>query len=125
MVTIAAQDISVDLAVLQGFSQHLQSRIDEANSALTMLTTTPGADPPALGTFDDARLTVDRHQSLHDQYGQRLRHLLDALNAAASATATIVDKYRVAADHDHVRVSDILTALLPVSEALNGNRSHA
>jgi hypothetical protein len=122
---MAAEDITVDQVALLAFAQRIQPRIDEANSALTTLTNAPGADPPALGTFYDAHRTVDRHQALHDQYVQRLRRLADALNAAATATATIIDTYRAAADNTEVSVKDIQTALLPVSEALDGGRSHA
>jgi hypothetical protein len=122
---MAAEDIIVDQAALLTFARHLQPRIDEANSALTMLTTTPGTDPPALGSFYDAQLTTGRHQTLHDQYVQRLRRLVNALTAAATATGTIIEKYHEVADHDEVKVNEIQTALLPVSKALDGIRSHA
>jgi hypothetical protein len=56
---------------------------------------------------------------------QRLRRLVNALNAAATATVTIIDRYHAVADHNELSVNDIHTALLPVSEALDGTRSHA
>jgi hypothetical protein len=125
MVAMATGDITVDHLSLQDFAQQIQPRIDQANSALLTLLTSPGADPPALGLFYDAQVTAGRHQELHDQYVQRLQRLIDALTAASTSITAMVDRYHTISDLHSARASDIRAALEPVSEALNGHRNHA
>lgn len=122
---MATGDIAVDHLSLQNFAQQIQPRIDQATSALLTLLTSPGADPPALGTFYDAQVTEGRHQDLHDQYVHRLQRLIDALNAASMSITKMLDRYHTITGLQSARVTDIRAALDPVSEALNGHRNHA
>ncbi len=101
----------VDLLSLEDFERRLQPRLDEVNAVLTVLTTAPGADPPMLGEFHDARLTTARHQNLHDEYVARARHLVDSLVVAQAATAAIIAGYRTVEELNRTSTEEVGHAL--------------
>lgn len=112
------------ISSLDDFHHQLQPRLDAVNAALAALSAGPGTQPPALGGFQDAQATADRHQALREQYGARLRHLRDALVAAQVATSAIAAAYRTSEALNHATFKDIGDTLRPVGEALDGSRTH-
>jgi hypothetical protein len=94
---MAVDQTHVELRSLDDFGHHLDARLQEAQAALTALTTDPGQPP--LGTFHDATVTAERYEVMKAAYVERLRRLIDALTAAQSATATIADSYRTLEVH--------------------------
>ena len=121
---MAVDRMLVDTLSLRQFSATLQSRIDDANTALLSLTVGHGADTPALGQFVDAKLTASRHVELHDEFVDRLLRLVDALTAAHKATEAIIEEYRTLDQLNRVSFESAAEALRPVSEALDGDRHH-
>lgn len=107
----------VNPLTLRAFHQTLQARIDEAQAALTMVESGPrllGPDP-ALGTFDDAIRTSYRHNQLRQDYVGRMRRLIAALQAAQSATQTMIEKFTAA---EEVNVAHMRRMLHRIEEEL-------
>lgn len=119
---MASDDFVVDFLSLQDFQQRLQSRIGQAFTALTVETTSPGADKPALGGFHDAAVTAERHRVLHDEYVARVRRLVDALTLAQTATLDIIKLYRDVDALNAANAQQIGGAVGAVSEAIDGGR---
>ncbi|GIJ49009.1 hypothetical protein Val02_58950 [Virgisporangium aliadipatigenens] len=122
---MAEDETYVDTLSLLEFHRHMRARLDEAESALTALTTDPGAQPPALGDFHDAKETGARHRTLHDEYVRRLRRLVNALTAVQTATGLFVQDYRTAEQLNSMGAAQVSDAMRPVGEALYGGRRDA
>lgn len=110
---MALDETRVDFFSLDEFSRQLDRRLDEAQAALTMLTTGTGTDRPALGGFHDAHRTADVHADLRAEYLARLRRLVSALTAAQAGTATIMATYRAGEVLNHSDTRDIDQLLGP------------
>jgi hypothetical protein len=103
--------------VLRAFHETLQARIDEARAALALVEAGPrllGPDP-ALGQFDDAVRTNLRHNQLRTDYVARMRRLVAALEAARSATQTMIEKY---AEAEEINVTQMRQMLHRIEEEL-------
>jgi len=107
----------VNPRVLRSFHQTLQTRVDEAQAALTMVESGPpllGPDP-ALGAFDDAIRTSYRHNQLRQDYVARMRRLVAALQAAQSVTETMIEKFAAA---EEINVAEMRRLLHRIEEEL-------
>ncbi|HZM84590.1 MAG TPA: hypothetical protein VFC19_53395 [Candidatus Limnocylindrales bacterium] len=115
----------VDPLALRVFNHTLQARLDEALAALNMIQSGPrllGPDP-ALGEFDDALRTSLRHNQLRQDYLDRLRRLVSALETARSVTESMIEKFAKA---EEVNVAQMRRLLHRVEEALeHGQRGVA
>jgi hypothetical protein len=115
--------VVVDTLSLADFHRTLQARLHEAYEVLARIDPTMGANPvaPALGGFEDAKLTSDRHQHLRDEYLTRLRRLIASLTAAHAATAVIIAEYKSVEELNKANISEILRL---VGEGLDNGRVH-
>jgi hypothetical protein len=121
---MGAEDfVVVDTLSLADFHRTLQARLDEAYAMLARIDPavvgTTGA--PALGGFEDALRTGERHQQLREEYLARVRRLIAALTAAHAATAAIIDRYRSVEELNTANLSDLLRL---VGEGLEHGRVH-
>ena len=92
---MASSRLFLDPLALRAFQTALQSRLDEALSALAMAEHGPrllGPDP-MLGGFDDAVRTSLRHNELRQDYVTHLRRLVGALQTAQSVTDSMIEKF--------------------------------
>jgi hypothetical protein len=115
--------VVVDTLSLADFHRTLQARLDEAYEVLARIDPAAGANPaaPALGGFEDAKLTGERHQHLRDEYLARLRRLIASLTAAHAATAKIIAEYKSVEELNRANISEILRL---VGEGLDHGRVH-
>jgi hypothetical protein len=54
-----------------------------------------------------------------------VQRLIDAITAAQTATATIIDNYRTTEARNAANATDIANTLSPVGEVLNGGQANA
>src|SRR5688572_9667379 len=121
---MGAEDIVVvDTLSLADFHRTLQARLDEAYAVLARIDPTVGASAaaPALGGFEDAKRTAERHQRLRDEYLARLRYLIASLTAAHAATSAIIAQYHSVEELNKANISEILRL---VGEGLEHGRVH-
>jgi len=106
--------VNVDTLSLADFHKTLQARLDEAYAVAARLDPVmagASAATPALGGFEDARHTGERHQRLRAEYVARLRHLIAALTAAHTATAAIIARYESVEALNTANLTDFLRLL--------------
>lgn len=115
---------SVDILSLEDFRRTLDARLAEAELLLTKLTVTLAGDPPRLGRFEDARSTSSRYDTLQSEHVDGVQRLIQAINAARTATDFIMASYRTVEERNSANVSDIGSALGGVDGALNGETNH-
>jgi hypothetical protein len=112
---MGAEDVViVDTLSLADFHKTLQARLDEAYAMLARLDPVmagASAAKPALGAFEDAQDTGERHQRLREEYLARVRHLIAALTAAHAATASIIARYESVEALNTASLTDILRLL--------------
>jgi hypothetical protein len=121
---MGAEDIVVvDTLSRAEFPRTLQARLDEAYAVLARIDPAVGASGagPALGGFEDAKDTGERHQHLRDEYLARLRRLTAALTAAHAATSAIINEYSSVEELNTANLSEILRLL---GEGLEHGRVH-
>jgi hypothetical protein len=115
---------TVDVLSLEDFHTTIAGRLAEAQSLLTTLTTTLQGTPQ-LGGFEDANTAAGRHGDLHGEHVTAVGRLIDAVTAAQTATATILENYRSTEARNAANAADIATIMQPVGEVLNGGDTHA
>jgi ABC-type transporter Mla subunit MlaD len=116
---------NVDVLSLDDFQTTLAARLTEANGLLTKLNTTLQGAPPQLGGFQDAVNTAGRYSDLHGEHTAGVQRLIDAITAAQTATATIMNNYNTTEARNAANASDIANTLSPVGEVLNGGQANA
>ncbi len=109
---------TVDLMSLEDFHRKLGERLAEVERAVRKLDTEMQCRPPALGSFADATDNARRYSDIHLAYSQHVARLRSAVEAAQSATATILARYRTAEARNAANSADITAALAGVDEAL-------
>jgi ABC-type transporter Mla subunit MlaD len=119
------ESTTVDILSLEDFQATLAARLTEANGLLTTLNTTLQGAPPQLGAFQDAVDTAGRYSDLHGEHTSGVQRLIDAITAAQTATATIIDNYKTTEARNAANATDIANTLSPVGEVLNGGQANA
>lgn len=109
---------TVDLMSLEDFHQRLAGRLTQAETVLKKLNTEMQCRPPALGTFTDATSNARKYSDIHLSYVEQVGRLRRAVEAAQSATATILANYRTAEARNAANAADIAAALTGVDDAL-------
>ncbi|MEV4540690.1 hypothetical protein GA0070609_6413 [Micromonospora echinaurantiaca] len=109
---------TVDLMSLEDFHQRLADRLTQAETVLKKLNTEMQCRPPALGTFADATSNARKYSDIHLSYVEKVGRLREAVEAAQSATATILENYRTAEARNAANAADIAAALTGVDNAL-------
>ncbi|MGS2615542.1 hypothetical protein ACVCAH_13620 [Micromonospora sp. LZ34] len=109
---------TVDLMSLEDFHQRLAGRLTQAETVLKKLNTEMQCQPPALGTFTDATSNARKYSDIHLSYVEQVGRLRRAVEAAQSATATILANYRTAEARNAANAADIAAALTGVDDAL-------
>jgi hypothetical protein len=106
-------EVRVDLLSLEDFRQRLEPRLAEVSSVLSALSVAPAADLPPLGRFEDAERLAARHNAVREAYLDRVQRLFQAVAAAQSATATIIELYRTAEQLNSSTAQDVRHAMRP------------
>lgn len=119
------QNTTVDVLSLEDFHTTIARRLTEATSLLSTLTTALREARPRLGGFQDATETATRHHDLHAEHVAGVNRLIDAIAAAQTATATILNNYRTTEARNTANATDIANIMRPVGEVLNGGQTHA
>ncbi|MGN9811003.1 hypothetical protein ACTMSW_16780 [Micromonospora sp. BQ11] len=109
---------TVDLLSLEDFHRTLTHRLAEAERALRKLNSEMQCRPPALGSFADATDNARRYSEIHQVYVDHVDRLRTAVQAARTATATILASYRTTEARNAANAADIAAALRGVDEAL-------
>ncbi|PZF93429.1 hypothetical protein [Micromonospora deserti] len=109
---------TVDLMSLEDFHLKLADRLTEAEKTLRKLTTEMQCRPPALGSFTDATSNARRYSEIQQSYVDQVGRLRDAVEAAQSATGTILANYRTAEARNAANSADIAAALSGIDDAL-------
>lgn len=122
---MAEQNTTVDVLSLEDFHATIAGRLTEASSLLITLTTSLRENRPKLGSFEDAVSTATRHHDLHVEHEAAVQRLIDAVTAAQTATATILNNYQTTEARNTANTTDIATIMRPVGEVLNGGEAHA
>lgn len=108
----------VDLLTLEQFRSRLDSRLTDAKALVQKLN---GMSKPALGTFQDAHSTVGDYDSVHRQHVQRASRLVAAIEAAQSATDSIIRNYKTTESRNAASQADIRRTLGDVALKLGGS----
>jgi hypothetical protein len=119
------ESTTVDVLSLEEFQTTLAARLAQANTLLTTLNTTLQGTPPQLGGFQDAVDTAGRYSGLQGEHTGGAQRLIDAITAAQTATATIINNYHTTEARNTANASDIANTLSPVGEVLNGGQANA
>jgi hypothetical protein len=114
---------AVDIHSLEDFHATLATRLSEVDAVIAKMTRELSA-PPALGTFDDAKLAMASMHEQRRQYTDKVAQLRAAIVAAQTATATIIANYRTTEDRNHANAADIARQLDGVGAALQDGASH-
>lgn len=115
---------TVDVLTLEDFQRSLQARLREARAVLDRLTQDLQCRSPALGTFQDGLNTAEQYQSIHQQEANRASRLVSALEAALTATESIIRNYRTTEARNNANSGDIAGVLGGVDSALNGGATN-
>jgi hypothetical protein len=110
---------TVDILSLEDFRATLDARLREAEALLRTVSGSAGAQPP-LGGFVDATQTSGDHRSRHTEQVDRVRRLVAAIQAARTATDTIITNYRTTEARNEANSADIAAVLGNVGTALSG-----
>ncbi len=110
----------VDILTLEDFRKTLDGRLSEAESVLRSLNSTSADVRPALGAFFDATRTAGSYLDRHAQQVARVQRLISAIQAAQTATGTIIKNYRTAEARNTANSADIANVLGGVQTALDG-----
>ncbi|MEV6349560.1 hypothetical protein [Actinoplanes sp. NPDC051851] len=122
---MGGDNTDIDLLSLEDFYRTLDSRLSEANAAVSSLTNSLKDRSPALGSFQDASKTATRYDTLYDEHLDRAKRLVSALTAAKTATSTILSNYRTTEARNHADAKDIASVLNSVGTELNGDEADA
>jgi uncharacterized protein YukE len=109
----------VDILTLEDFRTRLDSRLADARSILDTLNNKLQAQP-ALGRFQHATSTASNYQAVYNSHVQRARRLVAAIEAAQSATDSIIRNYRTTEARNAANQADIANVLGGVNAALEG-----
>ena len=107
----------VDLLTLEEFRSRLNDRLDNAKELLQKLN---AMGKPALGTFLDAKTTAADYDRVHRQHVQRASRLVSAIEAAQSATDSIIRNYKTTESRNAASQAEIRRALGDVTLELEG-----
>ena len=108
----------VDLLTLEEFRSRLDSRLIDAKALVEKLN---HMSKPALGTFQDANTTAGGYNVVHRQHLQRANRLVSAIEAAQSATDSIIRNYRTTEARNAASQAEIRRALGDVTVKLEGS----
>lgn len=108
----------VDLLTLEEFRSRLDSRLTDAKALVQKLN---HMSKPALGTFQDANSTRGDYDSVHLQHVQRATRLVSAIEAAQSATDSIIRNYKTTESRNAASQAEIRRALGDVTLKLEGS----
>lgn len=108
----------VDLLTLEEFRSRLNSRLGDAKALVQKL---DQMSSPALGTFQDANTTVQGYQNVHRQHVQRAHRLVSAIEAAQSATDSIIRNYKTTESRNAATQAEIRRALGDMTLKLEGS----
>lgn len=118
---MTTQDTRVDILSLEDFRKTLDARLSAARSVLSTLNGSLGNGQIKLGAFDDANTAARSYQSVHSIHVARIQRLISAIEAARTATDTIIRNYKTAEARNKANVADIAAALGGVNTALKGD----
>ncbi|MEV0135858.1 hypothetical protein AB0H83_46385 [Dactylosporangium sp. NPDC050688] len=107
----------VDLLTLEEFRSRLDGRLDDAKELVRKLNS---MNKPALGTFLDAKATGADYDRVHRQHVQRATRLVSAIEAAQSATDSIIRNYKTTESRNAASQAEISQALGDVTLTLEG-----
>jgi ABC-type transporter Mla subunit MlaD len=107
----------VDLLTLEEFRSRLDSRLTDAKALVQKLN---HMSRPALGTFQDANATISDYDRVHRQHVQRANRLVSAIEAAQSATDSIIRNYKTTESRNAASQAEIRRALGDVTLTLEG-----
>lgn len=109
----------VDLLTLEEFRSRLDSRLTDAKALVKSLS---AMSKPALGTFQDANATAESYERVHRQHISRANRLVSAIEAAQSATDSIIRNYKTTESRNAASQAEISTALGGVTLNLGGQQ---
>jgi len=113
----------VDLLTLEDFRARLDGRLAAAQSVLDTLNGKIGNRGPALGRFQDAIASGQNYERHRQMHVQRATRLISAINAARTATDTIIQRYRTVEARNAASQADILRALEAVPALATGDEA--
>jgi hypothetical protein len=107
----------VDLLTLEEFRSRLDSRLTDAKALVQKLTS---MSKPAFGTFQDANKTAGDYDRVHRQHVQRANRLVSAIEAAQTATDSIIRNYKTTESRNTASQAEISKVLGDVTLKLEG-----
>jgi len=110
----------VDILTLEDFRARLDARLTDARSVLDTLNNRMHRKNPALGLFHDATSTAGDYEIVYRSHVQRAGRLVAAIEAAQSATDSIIRNYRTTEARNAANQADIANVLGGVKVALEG-----
>lgn len=111
---------AVDFISLQEFHDRLSGRLAQAQSLVQTLTGDLIDRNPKLGTFTDATITTDAYWTRWRDQVARANRLLDAVQAAHTATGEILKTYQTTEALNNASAQDLAQRLAGVGTALDG-----
>jgi hypothetical protein len=118
---MAERSTAVDFISLQEFHDRLTGRLADAQSLVSTLTNDLIDRNPKLGTFTDANTTTDAYWTRWRDQVARANRLLDAVQAAHTATGEILKTYQTTEALNGASAQDLAHRLEGVGTALNGD----
>jgi hypothetical protein len=110
--------LDVSIMSLEDFHRSLDARIAQVDHLLRRIDELACRSVP-LGRFPDATSQVSKHGDFERTFGDRLRRLHTATEAAKAATAAILANYRSAEERNTANARDIAAQLGGVADALS------
>jgi len=112
---------TVDFISLQEFHDRLSGRLADAQSLVQTLTNDLVDRNPKLGTFTDANITTYAYWTRWRDQVARANRLLDAVQAAHTATGEILKTYQTTEALNNASAQDLAQRLAGVGTALSGD----
>jgi hypothetical protein len=112
-----AGSVNVDRLSLEDFESTLDGRLAEADFLMRQIESLRTNDA-GLGLFDDATRVKTDHDKWIREATDRLQRLKRSLEAAKTATNTILTNYKTAEARNAATANDIAGAMAGVNDAL-------
>jgi hypothetical protein len=112
-----AGSVNIDVLSLEDFEATLNGRLAEADFLMRQIESLRTNDP-GLGLFDDASKAKTEHDRWVREAADRLQRLQRSLQAAKTATNTILTNYKTTEARNAANANDIAGAMAGVNDAL-------
>lgn len=109
----------VDILSLEDFRKTLDYRLSSAQSVLTALNGALANGEAQLGTFADANSAAWKYKMTHEEHVKCAQQLISAIEAAQTATDTIIRNYTTTEARNKANSADIASVLGGITTLLS------